>query len=106
MRQEFFSEHWNDPNGNPEGGVSTGKGFCISWQRGPLGVGEERREPNGAFVEDIIHAAIERIEFYQNSQFNCQENQDALYHLRRAAERLDDRTRSRESRQVEGTHKQ
>ena len=102
-KQGFFGEHWLD-NGKPAGGVSTGRGFTISWQNGPLGRGNDRREPNGAFVEDIIAAAIERIEFYQASGFACVENTDALEGLRLAAKRLDDRTKDREARAVEGTH--
>ena len=35
--QGFFDQHWLDMDGNPAGGVSTGKGFTISWQNGPLG---------------------------------------------------------------------
>lgn len=106
MQQGFFQQHWVDASGNPEGGVSTGRGFCIAWQRGPLGkIGTpERREPNGCFVEDIIQAVIERIEFYQASQFACQENADALAALYVAAKRLDERTKAREARAVEGTH--
>lgn len=104
MRQGFFSEHWKDTSGNPAGGCTTGIGFTISWQNGPLGRGEDRREPNGAFVEDIIFAAIERIRFYQQSPFACKENADALFFLNEAVKRLDDRTKSRESRLVEGTH--
>ena len=111
MKQGHFSEHWVEfvrlPSGEdrpvPAGGVSTGRGFTISWQHGPLGRGNDRKEPNGAFVEDVIQAVIERIEFYQQ-HFPSQENAEALAGLYRAAERLDDRTRARELRQVEGTH--
>ena len=101
-----FSEHWFDGNGNPTGGVSTGRGFTISWQNGSLGkMGtSERHEPNGAFVEDVIQAVISRIEHYQKSKFHCQENEDALQHLRSAAMCLDKRTKDREQRLVEGTH--
>lgn len=106
MRQGFKSNHWLDENGNPAGGCTTGNGFTISWQKGLLGRGEARKEPNGAFVEDVIDAVIERIEFYERSRFSCQENRDALAHLHRAAERLDNRTRRRESRQVAGTYQQ
>lgn len=104
MKNGFFSEHWVDAQGRPAGGVSTGTGFTISWQNGPLGRGAERKMPNGAFVEDVLAAVIERIEFYQTSEFACQENADALALLRGAAQRLDDRTTSRERRGVEGTH--
>ena len=104
MKTEIFEEHWLDKAGNPTGGVSSGRGFTISWQNGPLGRGEDRREPNGAFVEDVLAAVIGRIEFYQQSKFHCQENADALDHLRRAAGHLCSRTAEREKRGVEGTH--
>lgn len=105
-KQGFFSQHWSDDAQRPAGGVTTGRGFTISWQNGPLGSGDYRREPNGAFVEDVIAAAIERIEFYERSEFASEYNREALMHLKAAAEWLDRRTKDRESRGVEGTHKQ
>lgn len=106
MKQGHYEEHWLDANGNPAGGVSTGRGFTISWQNGPLGNGvtEPRKLPNGAFVEDVIQAVIGRIEFYQKSRFACERNELALQALRGAAVELDMRTKDRESRAVEGTH--
>ena len=104
MRQGHYEDHWSDQDANPAGGVSTGRGFTISWQNGPLGRGKDRREPNGAFVEDVIAAVIGRIEFYERSRFSCESNQKALEHLKQAAEWLDSRTRDREARAVEGTH--
>ena len=104
MMYGHFAQHWSDEQGNPAGGVSTGRGFTISWQNGPLGRGEERQEPNGAFVEDVIQAVIGRIEFYEASRFACNENKAALAALKDAARYLDSRTRNREARNVEGTH--
>lgn len=107
MRIGFKSHHLTDTNGNPTGGATFGTGFAIHWQHGPLGRGEERQPPNGAFVEDIIDAACDRIEFYQTAsggRFACDENVEALAHLQLALAALDKRTRSREARQVEGTH--
>lgn len=104
MQYGHFADHWVDTQQRPAGGISTGRGFTIAWQHGPLGRGAERREPNGAFVEDIIAAVIGRLEFYQASAFACQENAEALDALYIAAQRLDDRTRDREARAVEGTH--
>ncbi len=104
MKAEYFQEHWLDENGNPAGGVSCGTGFTLSWQNGPLGRNDERRGPNGAFVETVLDAVIQRIEFYQASKFNCKENADALVALRQAAAHLDSRTQKREARGVEGTH--
>ena len=104
MKQGIFQEHWSDDQGRPAGGVSSGRGLAISWQNGPLGRGDERREPNGAFVEDVIDAVIGRIEFYEASEFACSENQEALEHLRAVARALDRRTKEREARRVEGLH--
>jgi hypothetical protein len=101
---EFFSEHWVDSLENPAGGVSSGLGFTISWQAGPLGRGEERRVPNGAFVEKIIFAAIDRLQFYQRSKFRCDENEAAINHLQDALLSMETRTAGREAREVEGTH--
>lgn len=104
--QGFRSEHWSDADGNPAGGATFGTGFAISWQNGPLGRGEERREPNGAFVEDIIAAAADRIRFYQASKFASDLNEQALFHLEDALAALQARTADREARDVEGTHRQ
>jgi len=103
------SSHFNDADGNPAGGGTFGRGFAITWQNGPLGRSgpdEERREPNGAFVEDIIAAAIDRLEYYQRSQFACDYNQQAIDFLKGAIGVLTERTKDRESRGVEGTHGQ
>lgn len=99
-----INEHWTDNDGSPSGGCTSGNGFAISWQNGPLGRDVDRKEPNGAFVEDIIMAAKARIEFYQASKFSCETNQTALLHLSLALRALESRTVERESRGVEGTH--
>ena len=106
MRAGIKSTHWNDENGMPTGGTTFGKGFAIGWQAGPLGRGTERQEPNGAFVEDIIAAAADRIAYYQGGKFACEENAAAWLHLQTALELLEERTRRREARQVEGTHQE
>ena len=127
MRVGFRSEHWNDVNGNPEGGTTFGNGFAIGWQHGPLGRhapgcipervnladtdhavcvdGCTRRDPNGAFVEDIIEAAADRIRYYQASRFASDYNAKALEHLEAALAALYQRTKDREARSAEGTHK-
>lgn len=104
MHQPIFSEQWTDANGNPAGGVTCGRGFTISWQNGPLGRGDDRREPNGAFVETIIAAAIDRLEFYQRGHFANAYNHQALIYLSEAVAVLRQRTADREKRGVEGTH--
>lgn len=105
MEQPFASvANYVDRDGNPAGGVVYATGLAITWQNGPLGRGEDRVEPNGAFVETVIRAAAQRIEFYQESKFHCVENAIALGHLRAALTVLEERTRGRERRAVEGTH--
>ena len=104
MRTKIQSHHWNDTEGRPAGGATYGNGFAISWQNGPLGRGEDRKEPNGAFVEDIIAAAKDRLEYYQKSQFACEANRQALDALAQALFVLRQRTEEREQRRVEGTH--
>ena len=104
MRTKITCNYFTDVDGNDAGGTTFGQGFAIGWQNGPLGRGPDRIDPNGAFVEDIIQAAIGRLEFYQNSAFYCEANRNALNHLSKALEYLENRTRNREARGVEGTH--
>ena len=106
MTQEIVGKHDNDENGNPHGGLTVGRGINIEWQKGPLGRSEDgsRVEPNGAFVEGVIAAAIDRLEYYQASKFKCRENALAITDLESAQNWLNRRTAEREARQVEGTH--
>lgn len=107
MLQEFSAVNDTDENGNPSGGYVTSIGLSINWQNGPLGRGEDRQEPNGAFVETVIAAVIQRIEFYNSvseGKFRCRENSLAITHLEEALHWLQARTAAREAREVEGTH--
>lgn len=104
MKQKLTQRHETDENGNPAGGWTTSVGIDINWQNGPLGRGEGRKEPNGAFVEGVIEAALGRLQYYQESQFNCRENAIAITKLEEALLWLGKRTADREARGVEGTH--
>lgn len=104
MDQRVVSKNEVDEQNNPAGGTCTGTGISIQWQDGPLGRFPNKREPNGAFVEGVIRAALERIEFYQQSKFKCRENALAITKLEEALHWLNHRTAEREFRQVEGTH--
>ena len=104
MLHPSYNDNYVDEQGNPAGGIVTGKGLEITWQNGPLGRGENRQEPNGAFVETVIDAVAQRIAFYQNSKFHCIENAIALGHLNAALEVLNERTKARDDRDVEDTH--
>lgn len=104
MRFGIQEQHETDTNGNPSGGTTQGRGINIAWQNGPLVVDGVRQVPNGAFVEDVIAAAVGRIQHYQNSRFKCRENALAITKLEEALHWLDARTKDREARGVEGTH--
>lgn len=104
MLEDYKCGNQQDENGNPTGGSVRGTGLSIDWQDGPLGRGEDRKEPNGAFVETVIDAARQRIQFYQDSKFKCRENAIALTKLEEALLWLNKRTADRDKRQVEGTH--
>jgi hypothetical protein len=104
MNQQIKSSHRIDENGNPTGGRTTGVGIDIEWQDGPLGRGDERKDPNGAFVEGVIEAAADRLRFYQSGKFACRENALALTKLEEALHWCQHRTAAREARAVEGTH--
>ena len=104
MRQVITENHRTDQNGNPTGGTTEAVGIKINWQDGPLGRGANRKEPNGAFVEGVIAAAIGRLKWYNSGKFSCRENSLAITHLEEALHWCDARTRDRETREVEGTH--
>lgn len=106
MKQSLVHEFTTDIDGNPSGGTTRGTGLQIKWQDGPLGQGEDRRFPNGAFVETLIQVAYERLAFYQLSNFNCHQNAFAMDALKDAFFHLESRTKAREERGVEGTHEQ
>lgn len=107
MMQDYDAVHVLDNDGNPAGGTSIAVGVHIAWQRGALGRGDDRQEPNGAFVETVIQIAADRLNFYQegaDGRFACAENAAAILCLKMAIDTLNRRTQRRENEGVEGTH--
>jgi hypothetical protein len=106
MKGTVTGYHFSDIEGRPAGGHTLGNGFTIAWQNGPLGApgSPDRKEPNGAFVEDVIQAALGRLQYYQNSGFACNENANAIDHLFHALACLESRTKRRTEANTEGTH--
>jgi hypothetical protein len=107
MNQRIHEVHKLDDDGNPAGGSTNAIGLSIAWQNGPLGRGEDRKDPNGAFIEAVIQAALGRLRFYQqvsDGRFACRENALAITHLEEALHWCEHRTAAREARDVEGTH--
>lgn len=94
-----INANWANPDGSHDGGVSTGIGFTISWQRGPLENGR-----NGAFMLEVLDACRHQLEYYQNSKFACGENQEALQSIDRAIKVLQERRERRQQEGKLGTH--
>lgn len=98
---EFTNEQ--DADDNPAGGHARGRGFHISWQDGPVNR-EAGEHASGAFVEDVLEALMNRMEFYQDSKFKCEENEAALRDLRSAYDNMLLRREDRKERGVLGKH--
>lgn len=96
-RKPRQDEFWQDENGNPTGGFSTGQGYQINWQNGV-------QEPNGAIIEDVLESLVARLQFFQETKFSCRENALAITHFQEGLHWLFARTRSRLNRGVEGTY--
>lgn len=108
MKPRLSITNITDTQGNPGGGAVAGTGVSIQWQAGELGNGASRREPNGAFVSDIIGACISRLAFYETvceGKFRSKWTTDARKKLEDAVSMLHGRTTGREERGVEGLHK-
>lgn len=103
----YMSHYFIDSKGRPEGGVTQAPGLLIAWQSGPMkdSASGEEFPRNGAFVMDVILAAIQRIAFYQQSEFECEENEEALIHLHEAVNALQRRIDRRTAAGIQGTHK-
>lgn len=79
----------------PAGGIASGLGLSVEFQNGPVVEGKR----NGAFIEDLLIVAEERLKWYQSGQLVCEENADALKHIQQALSYLGLR---RERRQQQG----
>lgn len=90
-----------DEQGRPWGGYSGAIGVAITWQSGPVNADKPR---NGAFVEEVIEIARARLEHYQRSPFECDENARAIGALKRALNYLQRRTKRRVEKGIEGSH--
>lgn len=95
-----------DENGNPTGGKVESTGLHIEWQNGPRGQEgtDELLPANGAFVEDVIYAALQRLEFFNKTQYRDRGNSLAITHLEEALQSLKHRQIERSHRGVEGKH--
>ncbi len=59
---------------------------------------------NGITEEALLAILIDRLQCFQAGSFACGENREALFHAKAALFYLNERTRARITRGVEGTH--
>lgn len=85
--------------------------LIVHWQDGPRGTGKTTADgspillpPNGAFVEDVLWAALQRLEFFNESKYRDRANSIAITHIEQALQALKDRQLERSHRNVEGKH--
>lgn len=71
----------------------------IKFQNGAM----KEADLNGVFNEDLIIIVIHRLECFQESKFNCKENQEAIGHLEDALKSLRARTNKRRENGTIGT---
>lgn len=100
----ILCRNFTDNNGNPAGGYAHGRGISIVWQDGPRGKlpNGELAASNGAFVEDALVAAWQRLKFFQSSHFDHADNFEAMTHIQRALGSLERRAKERAARGVLG----
>ena len=94
-----INQNWTNDDTGHDGGVSTGIGFTISWQRGAIN--EAGR--NGAFLIEVMESCLSQIEYFQDSKHGCQENAEAISHLEQSILSLKSRRNRREQDGTLGT---
>ena len=92
--------HHND-EGMVTGGHTSATGLDIDWQEGPLVDGVA---PNGAFLETVIQAALQRVEAYQAGPLACRENALIITKLQEALHWAGHRRQDRIDRDVVDTY--
>lgn len=73
----------------------------IKFQEGPI----KENEINGCQIEDVIGVLIDRLKGFQAGEYSCRENALAITKLEEARMWLNERTRDRIKRNVEGYNK-
>lgn len=77
----------------------------IIWQSAPRGKADGTlAAPNGAFIEDVLWAALQRLEFFQDSKYRDRGNALAITKIEEALQALKNRQLERSYRNVEGKH--
>ena len=111
VQSEFLTDQDGNPTGGrtemmvahyPEDGAegSLRHAIDINWQDGIIGDGVQ----TGAFIEDVLEAARQRLLFFNGTKFRCRENSVAITKIEEALQWLDWRTRQRVIQDVENTY--
>lgn len=101
----IIARNLRDADDNPTGGDVKGKGLEIKWQEGARSKdGEALADSNGAFVEDVIWTALQRLQFFQESKYKTRENALAITHLEKSLFWLNHRRLQRAARGIEGRY--
>jgi hypothetical protein len=90
-----YDLRWMDPHGDYQSSQG------IKFQKGPL----LESGYNGITDEALIAVVIDRLEGFNSGPFRCRENSLAITKLEEALHWLNHRTKVRQARGVEGTHK-
>lgn len=73
--------------------------YQIPFQKGSI----KTNGRNGVMIEELLEVVLDRLSVL-NDKFQCKENEVAIFHIYEALDALDNRTRDRIARQVEGIH--
>jgi hypothetical protein len=94
-----INRNWTNVDSTHDGGVSTGIGYTIAWQRGPLNDAGR----NGAFVLEVLDSCLNQVQYFQDTFLPCPENAAAIEHLNAAIAALESRRNQRKQAGVLGT---
>ena len=94
----LYNVSWDHPECEPDTDQVVVE---LPFQHGPI----KEAGVNGITNEVLLAIVIDRLEFFQKGKFANVYNGSALSHIVDALEILEQRTREREARGVEGTHK-
>ena len=82
-------------------GKDSVKETLIDFQNGPV----KETGVNGIFVEDLLTIAVARLEYFQSGEFPSELNEQAIKFIKAAHQILNERTRERIERGVDGLSK-
>ena len=104
-----INRNWTNEDGTHNGGVSTGIGFTISWQRGAVHIPDDSGERNengrnGAFLLEVLDACRNQLEYFQDTYNPSEENEKALASLKECIGYLNARLERRKLEGTLGTH--